>query len=195
MDWNAIKTEYITTDTSYRKLATKYDVSYTAIGNRSRQEGWVEQRNQFINKTVSKTINSISNKKADRLARIFDTSDRLLEKIERAVDELDIQLFKKVNKTKVIEYNNEKRPDKPTKEIIEETETFEEISTIVDRSGLKAVADALKSIKEIQMLRSELDLEEQRARIAKLQKDAESDDDKGIDVRVIMADNISEYSK
>ena len=118
-----------------------------------------------------------------------------MEKIERAVDELDIQLFKKVNKTKVIEYNNEKRPDKPTKEIIEETETFEEISTIVDRSGLKAVADALKSIKEIQMLRSELDLEEQRARIAKLQKDAESDDDKGIDVRVIMADNISEYSK
>ena len=197
MDWNAIKTEYITTDTSYRKLATKYDVSYTAIGNKSRQEGWVEQRNQFLNKTVSKTINSISNKKADRLTRIFDTSDRLLEKLERAVEELDIQLFKKVNKTKVIEYNNTERPDKPTREIIEETETFEEISTIVDRAGLKAITDALRNIKEVQMLRSELDKQEQEARIAKLRKDAEADDDKNSAeaIRVIIEDSASEYSK
>ena len=195
MDWNAIKTEYITTDTSYRKLATKYDVSYTAIGNRSRQEGWVEQRNQFINKTVSKTIDSISKKKADRLTRVFDTADRLLEKIEQAVDELDIQLFKKVNKTKVIEYNNLERPDKPTKEIIEETESIEEITTIIDRPGLKAVADALKSIKEIQMLKSDLDRQEQEARIAKLQKEAEADTMTDKSVQVQFVGDLDMYSK
>jgi hypothetical protein len=196
VDWNAIKTEYITTDTSYRKLATKYNVSYTAIGNRSRQEGWVDQRNQFINKTVSKTINSISNKKADRLTRIFDASDKLLEKVERAIKELDIQLYKKVNKTKVIEYNNTERPDKPTKEIIEEIETVQEVSSIVDRAGLKAVTDALKNLKEVQMLRSELDLEEQRARIAKLNKDAQADDGAGVaPIKVVISDELSEYSK
>ena len=184
MDWNAIKTEYITTDTSYRKLATKYDVSYTAIGNKSRQEGWVEQRNQFLNKTVSKSINSISNKTADRLTRIFDVSDKLLDKLERAVEELDIQLYKKVNKTKVIEYNNMERPDKPTKEIIEETESVEEVATIVDRAGLKAVTDALKNLKEVQMLRSELDIKEQEARIDKLRKEAETDDDKDAVVKI-----------
>lgn len=184
MDWNAIKTEYITTDTSYRKLATKYNVSYTAIGNKSRQEGWVEQRNQFINKTVSKSINSISNKTADRLTRIFDVSDKLLEKLEQAVEELDIQLYKKVNKTKVIEYNNMKRPDKPTKEIIEETESVEEVATIVDRAGLKAVTDALKNLKEVQMLRSELDTQEQEARIANLRRQAESDNDSDAVVKI-----------
>ena len=189
------QTEYITTDTSYRKLATKYDVSYTAIGNRSRQEGWVEQRNQFINKTVSKTIDSISKKKADRLTRVFDTADRLLEKIEQAVDELDIQLFKKVNKTKVIEYNNLERPDKPTKEIIEETESIEEITTIIDRPGLKAVADALKSIKEIQMLKSDLDRQEQEARIAKLQKEAEADTMTDKSVQVQFVGDLDMYSK
>lgn len=184
MDWNAIKTEYITTDTSYRKLATKYDVSYTAIGNKSRQEGWVDQRNQFINKTVSKSINSISNKTADRLTRIFNVSDKLLEKLERAVEELDIQLYKKVNKTKVIEYNNMERPDKPTKEIIEETESVEEVATIVDRAGLKAVTDALKNLKEVQMLRSELDTQEQEARIANLRKQAEADTDRDATVTI-----------
>ena len=30
-DWQAIKTEYITTDTSYRKLSQKYDIGYQAI--------------------------------------------------------------------------------------------------------------------------------------------------------------------
>lgn len=194
MDWNAIKTEYITTDTSYRKLAIKYDVSYTAIGNKSRQEGWVEQRNQFLNKTVSKSINSISNKTADRLTRIFDVSDKLLDKLERAVEELDIQLYKKVNKTKVIEYNNMERPDKPTKEIIEETESVEEVATIVDRAGLKAVTDALKNLKEVQMLRSELDIKEQEARINKLQKEAEADSTHIDSVEVVMTDDASEYS-
>lgn len=193
MDWNAIKTEYITTDTSYRKLAIKYNVSYTAIGNKSRQEGWVEQRNQFINKTVSKSINSISNKTADRLTRIFDASDKLLEKLERAVEELDIQLYKQVNKTKVIEYNNLDRPDKPTKEIIEETETVQEVTTIVDRAGLKAVTDALKNLKEVQMLRTELDIQEQEARIANLRRQAEADDDKDAVVKITIEGGDDEW--
>lgn len=193
MDWNVIKTEYITTDTSYRKLATKYHVSYTAICNKSRQENWVEQRNQFINKTVSKSINSISDKTADRLTRIFNVSDKLLEKLERAVEEIDIQLIKKVNKTKTIEYDNNFRPDKPTKEIVEETEEVQEVTTIVDRSGLKAITDALKNLKEVQMLRSELDIQEQEARINNLRKQAESDDDKDKDVKIVIEGGDSDW--
>ena len=40
-DWLKIKTEYITTDTSYRKLAEKYGVHYQTICSRSKAEGWV----------------------------------------------------------------------------------------------------------------------------------------------------------
>ena len=53
-DWQAIKTEYITTDTSYRKLAQKYGVHYNAVANRAKQEGWISQRNQFCDRTVTK---------------------------------------------------------------------------------------------------------------------------------------------
>ena len=45
-DWQAIKTEYITTQTSYRKLAQKYGVSRVQIGNVGRDEKWVELRRQ-----------------------------------------------------------------------------------------------------------------------------------------------------
>ena len=69
-DWQAIKTEYITTDTSYRKLAQKYGVSTTQICNVGRDEKWVELREQHLNKTVAKTIEKIGNKQVDKMARI-----------------------------------------------------------------------------------------------------------------------------
>lgn len=172
-DWQSIKTEYITTDTSYRKLAQKYGVSTTQICNVGRDEKWVEQREQHLNKTVAKTLDKISSKQADKMARIDKLTDRLLDKLEQAITELDLQLVKHTDKTKIIEYNNLERPDKPTKEVIHEEEKVMEVSSIIDRQGLKQIASALKDIKEVKMLKSELDRQEQEARIAKLQREAE----------------------
>ena len=185
MDWQAIKTEYITTKTSYRKLAAKYGVSATAIANKSKAENWLEQREQFLNKTFTKTVEVASKKQADRMARIMDASDRLLEKLEKAIGELDMHLATHKTKTKVIEYHNYERPDKPTKEIIEEEEKLIEFTSIIDRKGLLAVTDALKNLKDIQMIKSELDRQEQEAKIAKLRKEAE-EEEKLTEVEVII---------
>lgn len=177
MDWNAIKTDYITDESSsYRKLAKKYGVSLTAITNRAKKENWVELRRQFKDKLTTKNIEKFSEKQSDRLSRIQGITDKLLDKLERAVEELDIQLFKNVEKVKEIEYNNYDRPDKPTKEIIHEEEKYTEVRTIIDKSGLKAIASALRDIKEVQMLKSELDHREQEARVRNLERQAE---DKG----------------
>ena len=59
-DWNAIRQEYITDESSsYRKLAQKYGLSYTSIGDKARKEGWAEQRAQYLNETLSKSINAV----------------------------------------------------------------------------------------------------------------------------------------
>jgi hypothetical protein len=86
-DWKAIKTEYITTDTSYRKLAQKYGVSYNAIGNRSRDEKWQELRDQYLSKTMTKTMNAIASQQASRAARLQSVADKLLAKVEKLLDE------------------------------------------------------------------------------------------------------------
>ncbi len=185
-DWQAIKIEYITTDTSYRKLAQKYGINVTNIAKKASAEGWVEQRKQFANKTQSKTIEKISSKKSDKMARIDDLADKLLEKLEQAITELDLQLFKHTDKTKVIEYNNAQRPDKPTKETIHEEEKLLETKSIVDRQGLKQIASALKDIKEVKMLRSELDKQEQEARIAALRQKSMTGDGDDDDTGVIL---------
>ena len=86
MDWKAIETEYITTATSYRKLAQKYGVHYNAIANRSKQEGWISKRKQFCDRTVTKAVDAISNKQADRAAKLMDVSDLLLDKVKSLLE-------------------------------------------------------------------------------------------------------------
>ena len=185
-DWQAIKTEYITTDTSYRKLAQKYGIHYKVISERGKDEKWVELRSQYKDRTLTKTLDKISNKQADKMARIDDLADKLLEKLEQAITELDLQLAKHTDKTKTIEYNNDLRPDKPTKEVVHEEEKLLEVKSIVDRQGLKQIASALKDIKEVKMLRSELDKQEQEARIAALRQKSMTGDGDDDDTGVIL---------
>ena len=155
-DWQAIKTEYITTDTSYRKLAQKYGVNYQAICHRSKEEGWIEQREQYRNKTISKTIEKISQQEANRAARIHSVADKLLNKIEAMVD-----------------------AEKP-----------------LDTKGIRALTAAVKDLKEIQAVKSELDRQEQEARIANLRKQADKDDDSGKEpIQVVISGDLMEYSK
>lgn len=176
-DWTKIKTEYITTDnSSYRKLAKKYSIPLGTICKRAKREKWPELKQQSYDKKVTKTIATVEDNQVKKLERILTITDKLLDKIETAVDELDLQLCKKIEKVKEIEYNNDKRPDKPTKETIHETEEVTEVRTIIDRKGIQELASAIKSLKEVQMLKSELDEQEQKARIDKLRKDIEADD-------------------
>ena len=137
-DWKAIKTEYLTTDTSYRKLAQKYGVGYSVIGEKARLEGWVEQREQYRNKTLTKTMNAISKHQVDRAANLISVADLLLAKVKSLV-EMDAEV-------------------------------------LCDTQSLKHISGVLKDIKEIQMIRSDADMREQDARIAKLRKEAEKEE-------------------
>ena len=154
-DWQAIKTEYITTDTSYRKLAQKYGVSTTQICNVGRDEKWVEQREQYLNKTTAKAIEKISQQEADRAAKIHSVADKLLNKIEALVES--------------------GRP--------------------LDTKGIRALTAAVKDLKEIQSIRSELDKQEQEARIANLRKQAEKDEDTTDVIEVVFAAGPEEWNE
>ena len=88
-DWQKIKTEYITTDTSYRKLAQKYGVSHVQIARVGNAEGWVDLREQYVTNTIAKTVESISQQEVDRATRIRTVADKLLDKIEAVVEAVE----------------------------------------------------------------------------------------------------------
>ena len=66
---------------------------------------------------------------------------------------------------------------------------LEQIKTIIDDctspQQLKNITSALRDLKEIKGYKSEADMREQEARIAKLRKEAENDDDTTSEVEVI----------
>ena len=144
-DWQAIKTEYITTDTSYRKLAEKYGVSRVQIGNVGKEENWVELRRQHLDRTVTKTVAAVESAQVNRAKKMQTVADKLLNKIEAMVDS-----------------------GKP-----------------LDTKAIRALTAAVKDLKEIQSVKSELDEQEQRARIANLQKLAQKEDTQADSIEVV----------
>lgn len=153
-DWAKIEAEYITTDTSYRKLADKYNVDQATIARKAKKEDWVSKRQRHVSTTQAKVLAADTKQKVDRAAALNAAADLLLKKTVKAMNAYDT----------------------------------------LTPTAAKNYSDALKNIKEIHMIRSGEDIEEQKARIAKLQKEAkEEDKDKAI--TVVLEGELSKYAK
>lgn len=155
-DWSNIKTEYITTETSYRELSQKYGVHYTNIAKRASKEGWQQLRQQHATRTQTKMVDAVERKKVDRAARLLDVSDLLLEKVRKLIDSDD-----KIAR---------------------------------DTQGMKHLSGVLKDLKEIQMIRSDLDIREQEARIEKLRREAQQEQNRE-PIQVIIGEGLEDYTQ
>ena len=74
------------------------------------------------------------------------------------------------------------------------------IESLVDRPGMvpkdvRSLVAAVKDLKEIQSIKSDLDEQEQRARIANLRKQTDSDNGSKEPIKVIIGSDLEEYSK
>ena len=154
-DWHDIKTEYITTKTSFRKLADKYGLHKDTIWKKAKDEGWEDLRRQHIDSTQTKILDADTELKVDRAVRLNTVADKLLEKVEQWV----------------------------------------EMGEPISATAIKNLSDAIKNIKEVQMIRTAEDIEEQKARIAKLRKEAEQEDQANKEIKVTMDGGIEVYSK
>lgn len=135
-DWAKIEAEYITTDTSYRRLADKYGVDQATIARKAKREDWVSKRQQHINKMQAKVLSADINRQASRASALNSAADQLLRKIVKGIEVYDH----------------------------------------IPATAAKNYADAMKNIKDLYMIRSEEDMEEQRARIEKLRREADRED-------------------
>lgn len=102
--------------------------------------------------------------------------------------------------TKILQADTEQKVDRATKlynaadDLLEKIMAGISIASVVTPTAAKNYSDALKNIKDIHMIRSAEDIEEQRARIAKLKKEADSESKKE-PIRVIIGDELIEYGK
>ena len=154
-DWKKIETEYITTATSYRKLADKYGIDQATISRKAKKEDWVSKRQHHLSETQAKVLAADTEGKVDRALRLVTVADKLLEKVEQWV----------------------------------------EMGDPISATSIKNLSDAIKNIKEVQMIRTDEDIEEQKARIAKLRKEAEKEEHSDNTIVIQFAEGSEEYAR
>lgn len=153
-NWSALKSEYISTDISYKKLCAKHDVPFHKLRKVAEREKWADLKAQARHKESMKIVEKVAKQGADHTLKLYSVADKLLLKIENTLDEMDV----------------------------------------LDSQSIKHFTSALKDIKDIKGIKSDLDLREQEARIEKLRKDAETEE---VDTSVIVKfeGDIEKWSK
>ena len=193
MDWrDKAKKEYIAGGVSYQQLASKYHVSKMAVARASKEGGWIELRNRARAAADTKIVESVAEASRRRAERVQTIADKLLDRVERSIAELDQMTVREAVRVRDLEYNDRDNPGKLSREIVHETESAKHVTGLIDRRGLRELTAALKDLKEVQMLRSELDRREQEARIAALEDKSKPAEDGGIVVR--FEGGMEEYS-
>lgn len=186
MDWNEIRKEYIQGGISYRELAAKYGVPLGTLADRAKAEKWVELRRQSHDKSITKTVEAIAKQNAKVDDRINKLANRLIDKLEKAVDELDM-------KTVTMKTTMKNGPAKVTTEYKKLDRNSE---GPVDKAGMQQLTGVLRDLKAIMDVRSELDRQEQEARIANLQRQAAKSDDKDLaKITVQLTGGLEDYAQ
>lgn len=73
-------------------------------------------------------------------------------------------------------------------------EGVEDGSLITDSQSIRQITASIKDLREIKGYKSELDMQEQLARIEKLRKDAQTEEESK-DIRVVIENSLDDYAK
>lgn len=191
VDWQTIKTEYITTDISYRKLGQKHGVNSTTISVRGKAEGWVEERKRFRRKTLAKTLEKSSDREAGRLARLMDTTSMAIDVAVKAFADED--QFNRYLIERREEYAAPVIEDGGETAISQRTWTEERTFRKVDTKALKDLTAVLKDLtglmRDFYNIPTQAQAEAQRIAAERLElekKKAAADSEESGDITVVL---------
>lgn len=152
-DWVSIKSEYISTDISTRALAEKSGVSYATLRRRAEKEHWADERKTTERKVSAKVAQKVARVKVaretDRLTRILDVSDALLQKAERGVSELGEFYIVKRKVSRAEPVKNQEGVVIGIADVDETAEVATKGPAIIDGAAVRHFASALKDLNDI----------------------------------------------
>ena len=85
INWNKIKTEYITFDISYRDIAEKYNVPFPTLSERAIREKWVELKKQYHNEMITKLIAEAGESEAEAIIRMKKKERKQFDKMDTII--------------------------------------------------------------------------------------------------------------
>jgi len=154
-NWKRISTEYITGDIAMCPLAKKYNVPITTLKDHARRERWSERRREYRQEAGIKAVKS-SAREAVPATENIEPKEKDIGRIEKVFFAADLLI------DRVIEVLQKEK--------------------YLDGKELSAIATAISRAKEIKHIRDALDIREQEARIAALEKENASGDTAPVEI-------------
>lgn len=94
IDWIALKTEYLSTTISYRKLAEKYGISFNTLKEHAVPDHWADERKKFNTKVATRVQQKIVTTRANEcveqlisVSRAASAASAMIEKIMMDADQ------------------------------------------------------------------------------------------------------------
>lgn len=87
--WAKVRNDYCTSELSIRAVCKKYSVPYNQTLKRCKTELWDEKKSAFIDKSISKSIDLMSEEIANNVVRAYRLCNKVMDKLDEVVDMMD----------------------------------------------------------------------------------------------------------
>ena len=94
--WEKVKYEYVTTSISLRGIQKKYGIPFNRVRDRAEAEKWNDSRTELNQQINHKSIDLISDIKANECARAFRIANKVLDKLEEVVEKIDAEALNRL---------------------------------------------------------------------------------------------------
>lgn len=193
-DWDAMKTEYVTTKTTYSRLAEKYGVSISQIKIVAAREGWTKERKKFAARVQQKAYRKACNHEADRLSRLITATTGAIDVAMRAInddEQFNRYLVERREKyaVPVADEDAEDGELPPDGKLVTERQWIEERTyQKVDTKALKDLTGVLKDltglVRDLYGIPTQAQAEAQRIAAERLELDRKKAEDGSTDTHV-----------
>ena len=133
-DWNALKTEFITSDISASALAKKYSICPQTLYRHYQIERWNDARREYLGSVVEKCADKAAYIAAIKLSKELDIANKLSNILDDAVT--DEKQFKR--------YITKEKTDDGA--VITQEQIFEKID-------MKSLGNAIKALSELEQIK------------------------------------------
>ena len=151
VDWELVRSEYLTGGTSYRKLAEKHNVSFSTLEKRARAEGWAEQRRAVGEEAATKARQKIVSQRAKDIELLDRSRTLLIRKLCHSIEKFPETPGNRMEQSVTEFIDNDKSEEKPNrKSVKQKTVRFESdlmkmvqaLDKLMEMTGYTITADA-----------------------------------------------------
>lgn len=163
VDWTAIKSEYITGNLGYIKLAEKHNISGSTLTKRAQREQWTQERDRYRKKLGTNMKRQAQRKALNNFDKLSRATDKLITKISKAANELNIHITYDKLKRDFSIFEEDEKGERRRVDVTEETVRQTQTKGTVNISSLRKLTAAVKDLQQVLFLSEGQKLSEQEA--------------------------------